>query len=348
MKVLVTGAAGYVGSTVVSALLDAGDRPIGVDDLSVGRPDFLTGAPHYLGDIADPVLLARIFAEHPDIGMAIHCAARTVVADSARDPVGYYAANVAKTVALLEALLRHECHRLIFSSSAAVYGNSATPVVTEESPVDAVSPYASTKLMTERILDDVCAATPMTAMSLRYFNPVGSDPQLRTGPYDPAPSHALGRLVAAAQAGEKFVIHGRDWDTPDGTAVRDYVHVWDVARAHVAATQRWSPGGEGRGHVVINVGSGQATSVRQLVDAFDEQVERPVAVRYGPRRAGDTVGCRAAIDRALELLGWAPERSLADGIRDTLRWARRLRELDAAGPTTTPAQAPVGGRPSPG
>jgi UDP-glucose 4-epimerase len=324
MKVLVTGAAGYVGSTVVSALMDAGDEPIGLDDLSQGRFDFLARGPHYVGDVANPALLARIFADHPDIRVVIHCAARTVVPRSAEDPLDYYATNVAKTVAFLEAIERHGGRRVIFSSSAAVYGRAPGAVVTERSPTEAANPYAASKLMVERILADVCAATSLRALSLRYFNPIGSDPELRTGPYDPAPTHALGRLLVAARTGQPFVIHGDDWDTPDGTAVRDFVHVWDVARAHVAAAHRWAAVDVGNRHEIVNVGSGRATSVRQLVDQFTVQAATPVSVRVGPRRPGDTVGCHAAIECARDLLGWQPERSVADAIGDVLRWSEKF------------------------
>lgn len=318
MKVLVTGGAGYVGSTVALALLDAGVQPVVLDDLSAGRAEFLRWFPHYVGDVADRDVLDSVFAEHPDIEIAIHCAARTVVSESLADPLTYYRENVAKTVQFVEALLALGCPRLIFSSSAAVYGSAPTRVVTEDAAVSPASPYAMSKVMVERVLADACAATPLRALSLRYFNPIGCDPQLRTGPYDPTPTHALGSLLAAWTAGEPFRIHGADWDTPDGTPLRDFVHVWDVARAHVAAALRW----RGDGHLVVNVGSGRGTTVRELADAFNQQVERPVPIEYDGRRAGDTVGCYASIARAEDVLGWRPERSVDDAMVDVLGWAK--------------------------
>ena len=314
----------YVGSTVVSALLDAGDRVVGLDDLSRGHPAFLARTPHYVGDVADEPLLDRIFAEHPEIEIVIHCAARTQVQESTADPLRYYRTNVGKAVTLFERVVANGCTRLVFSSSAAVYGDPVTPAVTEDSPVAAASPYAATKLMVERILDDLCAAGPVNALSLRYFNPIGADPQLRSGSTDPAPPHVLGRLIAASVAGEPFWIHGDDWDTPDGTPIRDFVHVADVARAHVVAAHRWSAIAVGSRHQVINIGSGRPTTVRELAEAFNRVAARPVTIRTGGRRPGDTVGCYADTSKARRMLGWAPRHTLADGIRDALRWADEL------------------------
>jgi UDP-glucose 4-epimerase len=322
MKALVTGAAGYVGSTVVSALLDAGDQPIGLDDLSRGRRRFLDRIPHYIGDIGDPWLLDRLFTDHPDIDIAIHCAAHTSVGESVADPLTYYRENVAKAVQLFHNLTGRGCLRLIFSSSAAVYGRPATQLVSETAPVDPASPYAATKLMVERILDDLCAATPMNALSLRYFNPVGADPRLRSGPNDGAPD-VLGQLIAASSAGTPFWIHGDDWETRDGTALRDFVHVWDVARAHVAAAHRWSAIAVGSRHEIVNIGSGRATTIRELADTFNRYAPQPVAIRVDGRRAGDTVGCYASTAKAARLLDWQHHHSLDRAIQDALRWADR-------------------------
>jgi UDP-glucose 4-epimerase len=179
------------------------------------------------------------------------------------------------------------------------------------------------KLIVEQMLADICAATPLTALSLRYFNPIGSDPQHRTGPYDPGPMDVMGTLLSAAATGEPFHIHGRDWPTSDGTPVRDFVHVWDVALAHVAALQSW-PDGPDR-HVVLNIGSGRGSTVRELVEAFNQEAARPVEVRYDGRRAGDIPGGYPDITRARTLLGWEPTRTLGDGVRDALQWAATLR-----------------------
>jgi UDP-glucose 4-epimerase len=316
MKVLVTGGAGYIGSTVVSALIDAGDEPVVVDDLSRGSAEFLRDIPHVVGDIADPAVLDQVFDEHPGVRTAIHCAARTIVSDSVLDPLSYYRENVAKTVYLVDGLLYRGCERVIFSSSAAVYGSTDTPVVTEEAPLRPASPYGRTKVLVERMLSDIASAGTLKALALRYFNPVGCDPNHRSWPYDPEPTHALGALMRAWAGGGTFYIHGRDWDTVDGTAVRDFVHVWDVALAHVAAAHNWSaPEG---GYEVINVGSGRATSVLQLATTFNALVDEPAHIEFDGRRPGDTVGCYTSTLRARQRLRWEPTRSVEDAVRDLL------------------------------
>lgn len=316
MKVLVTGGAGYIGSTVVSALLDAGDEPVVVDDLSRGSAQFLHGTPHVVGDIADKAVLDTVFAEHGDIDVVVHCAARIVVAESVAQPLAYYRANVAKTVELVDGLLERGCPRVVFSSSAAVYGDADADVVTETAPVRPRSPYGRTKVIVEQLLEDVCASSPLAALTLRYFNPVGCDPQHRSWPYDPEPTHALGSLLRAWSTGAPFRIHGRDYPTPDGAPVRDFVHVWDVALAHVAAVHNWVP--TGTGYDVVNVGSGTATSVLRLAETFNARVPDPVRIEFDGRRAGDTAGCRASTEKAREVLGWEPSRTVDDAIVDLL------------------------------
>lgn len=322
MRVLVTGGAGYIGSCVALALADHGDSPVLLDDLSTGDADFLQRFPHYLGDVGDPALVARIMDDYPDIAVTVHCAARTEVTESIEDPLGYYAHNVGKTVRLLDALLAHGCHRFVFSSSASVYGRAAAQLITEDAALQPESPYARTKVIVEQILSDACRTTPLTAVSLRYFNPIGCDPQLRGGPANPPASGVVESLLAAAASGRPFQIHGRDWDTPDGTPLRDFVHVWDVALAHVAAVHRWPADNGGARHEVVNVGSGVGTTVRQLAEAFNHQVGQPVVIEYDERRPGDIVGGYASTDRAAALLGWTPTKSVADGVADALRWAQ--------------------------
>jgi len=320
MTVLVTGAAGYVGAAVVSALLDAGDEVVGVDDLSRGHRPFLERIPHVVGDVADDAVVRAAFEQHAGIDAVIHCAARTIVGDSVVDPLTYYRENVGKTLQLLQTVLDLGCRRFVFSSSAAVYGSAPPPVVDETAPVDAVSPYAATKLVVERVLDDLAAAGDVQAASLRYFNPVGADPDLRNGRSDPASPDVLTALLASA--GGRFVVNGTDWDTPDGSPVRDFVHVADVARAHVHAVHR--SGAAPAGHDVINIGSGRATTIRQLATTVARLVPGGLRIVDGPRRPGDTVGCRADISRAARLLGWQPRAGLDDAVRDAVRWSAAL------------------------
>ncbi len=319
MKILVTGAAGYVGAAVVSALLDNGDQVVGLDDLSRGHARFLERIPHAVGDIADTRVLGALLAQHRDLAAVIHCAARTIVDDSVSDPLTYYSQNVGKTLTLLEFVLRWGCPRFVFSSSAAVYGARPPAVVTESAPVDAASPYAATKLMIERALDDIAAAGLVRAMSLRYFNPIGADPHVRSGRADPASPDVLSALLAAAAARRPFVINGVDWETTDGSPIRDFVHVADIARAHVLAVHHLLEAPAG--HDIVNIGSGRPTTVRELADAVSRLVPGQLQITAGPRRLGDTVGCFADVTRAARLLGWRPTSGLDDAVRDALRWA---------------------------
>ena len=336
MEVLITGGAGFIGSTVASACLDEGVTPVLLDNLSTGRREFTEGRAFYEGDIADGALLDRIFADHPDISAVIHCAALIVVPESVAEPLRYYRENVAKTVALLEHLLRNGCDQLLFSSSAAIYAPEPGDVVVDEtSAVAPSSPYARTKAMMEQILQDTAAATALRVVSLRYFNPIGADPALRTGLQRLNPSHALGKLIEAHAAKEPFLITGVDWPTRDGSGIRDYIHVWDLAQAHVAALRRFPeilPAGGGAGYQVVNIGTGTGTTVRELVRAFEEVVGEPLDVREVGPRPGDVNGSYTANATAARLLGWKPSRSVADGIRDSLAWREKwLRRLAAEG-----------------
>jgi UDP-glucose 4-epimerase len=324
MKVLVTGGAGYIGSTVASACLDDGLEPVLLDDLSTGRPEFARDRIFYRGDIADGALVDRMFREHPDIGAVVHCAALIVVPDSVAQPLSYYRTNVAKTLDLIEHVLRNGCDRWVFSSSASIYGSGAAMCVDERSPVEPTSPYARTKAMVEQVLADCGPAYGLRVISLRYFNPIGADPLMRTGPHVPHPSHVLGKMIEAARDGTPFVVTGTNWPTRDGSGIRDYVHVWDLARAHVQALRRFDatlPADGGLRHQIINVGTGQGTTVRELLTTFQQVLGRPLAVRETGPRAGDTAGSYARSDRSWRLLGWHPELTVEDGIRDSLTWA---------------------------
>jgi UDP-glucose 4-epimerase len=321
VKVLITGGAGYIGSTVASACFDAGIIPVILDKLVTGRREFTANRDFYEGDIADGTLLDKIFAEHPDIGAVVHCAALIVVPDSVSDPVRYYQWNVTKSLEMLQHLIRNGCHRLLFSSSAAIYQASEGGSVDEDSPIVPLSPYGRTKAVCEAMFADIAAGTPMRVVSLRYFNPIGADPALRSGLQDRYPSHALGKLIQAHQAGEAFQITGTDYPTRDGSGIRDYVHVWDLATAHLAALRSFDSALAGATSVAINLGTGTGTTVRELVAAFNSVVESPVAVVEAPRRPGDPAGAFTRSQRARQLLDWEPAHSLADGIRDSLRWA---------------------------
>ncbi len=319
MKVLIAGGAGYIGSTIASACSDAGTSPVILDSLVTGRRELAAGREFYEGDIADGPLIDRIFAEHPDIGAVIHCAALIVVPDSVADPVGYYRANVTKSLDFIDHLLRNGCGRLIFSSTAAIYRVSEDLSVDEDSPVDPQSPYARTKAVCEAMFADVAAVQPIRVLSLRYFNPIGADPKMRTGLQLARPTHALGKMIQAHEEGVPFLVTGTDYPTRDGSGIRDYIHVWDLAAAHVAALDRFDvlPGPTN----VINLGTGLGTTVRELLDAFNHVAGEPVKARDAGRRPGDTAGAYTRIDRAARLLGWQPRYDITAGIRHSLQWA---------------------------
>ena len=320
-KVLITGGAGFIGSTVASACLDRGITPVILDNLSTGRREFTADRIFYEGDISDGVLIDKVFAEHPDIYAVVHCAALIIVPDSVTDPIGYYQANVTKSLDMVQHLIRSGCTRMIFSSSAAIYSPAADLSVSEDSPTGPLSPYARTKTICEEMFADIAAAEPIKIMSLRYFNPIGADPKLRTGLQVREPTHALGQLVLAMQAGIPFRITGTDYPTPDGSGIRDYVHVWDLAEAHLVALAKFDPVMRDRQAEAINLGTGRGTSVRELVELFNRVAPVPVAAIDAARRPGDPPGAFARCDKAAEVLGWRARFSIAEGITDSLRWA---------------------------
>ncbi|MGW0433137.1 UDP-glucose 4-epimerase GalE [Micromonospora sp. NPDC003197] len=324
MKVLVAGGAGFIGSTVASACLDDGLQPVILDNLCTGRIEFTRDRIFYQGDIADGTLIDRIFTEHPEISAVVHAAALIVVPESVAQPLRYYRENVAKSVDFIEHVLRNGCQRYLFSSSAAIYQPGDDFSVDETSPLAPTSPYAHTKAMMEQVLADTAGATRLRALSLRYFNPIGADPQLRTGLQIRTPSHVLGKLITAVEQDEEFLVTGVDWPTRDGSGIRDYIHVWDLARAHVAALRRFDdvlPVGGDRSYEVINLGTGNGTTVREFVDAFQAVADRPLRVRETVARPGDSAGSYTRSSRARTLLDWKPEYSIADGIRHSLEWS---------------------------
>jgi UDP-glucose 4-epimerase len=330
MKVLVTGGAGYIGSTTAKALEEAGHTPVILDSLLTGPLAFVRDRIFYDGDIADRALLRRIVDEHPDLDATIHMAARIVVPESVEKPYEYYQNNVAKSLELFDELGALGKGRVLFSSSASLYATKDGFEVTEDDPLDPQSPYARTKRMMEQVLQDMAAATDLRAIILRYFNPIGSDPDLESGIYAKEPSHVLGQLVMAAR-GQKdaFTITGVDHPTRDGTGIRDYIHVWDLARAHVRAIERFDDviAAVGAPSVVINVGTGHGVTVRELIDAFENVFGHEVPVREAPPRPGDAVGAFANVDRSAELLDWRTELSLEEAIASALAWGDKRREI---------------------
>lgn len=330
MKVLLTGGAGYIGSATAKALERAGHVPVVLDSLLTGPRVFVGDRIFYEGDIAERALLRRIVEEHPDIECTIHMAARTIVPESAARPYEYYRDNVAKSLELFDELVALEKPRILFSSSASLYATVEGFEVHENSPLDPLSPYARTKHMMETMLADLAAATDLRAVILRYFNPVGSDPDLETGDYAREPSHVLGQLLMTARGQrESFTITGTDLPTRDGTGIRDYLHVWDLAQAHVAAVERFDEviAANGAPCAVVNLGTGAGVTVRELVAAFERVSGTSLAVVEGPPRAGDAVGAYANVDKARAVLDWAATFTLEDAIASTLAWGQRRYEV---------------------
>ena len=334
MKVLVTGGAGYIGSTICSALVDNGHTPIILDSLITGRAEFTRKHVFYQGDIADREILRRIFQEHPDIFATIHCAALIVVPESVEKPYEYYRENVGKSLELFHSLKDLGYGRVVFSSSASIYDVVPGYMVTEEAPLRPSSPYARTKYMMEMILRDFSIAYEgMYGIALRYFNPIGADPQMRSGIHIKNPSHVLGKLVDVALGKLlAFEITGVDWPTRDGTGIRDYIHVWDLAMAHVQAVEQFDQIYErsetpAARYVVINLGTGRGVTVRELVTAFEKVYGQSIQKVEKPPRPGDVAGAYANADTARRLIGWEAQLPIENGIADALRWGEVRQEI---------------------
>jgi UDP-glucose 4-epimerase len=294
----------------------------------------VAGRTFYEGDVGDSDLVARILNEHPDIDRVVHLAARIVVPESVAEPHLYYHNNVVKSLELFRVLHQLGVSRVVFSSSASVYAPTTGGEVQETSPTGPTSPYARTKLMTEMVLEDLGAAGLMRSVSLRYFNPIGSDPELRSGTHVARPSHVLGQLTATALGQQPtFTLTGTDFHTRDGTGLRDYIHVWDLARAHVRAVERFDEVLDlsAAPSTVVNLGTGRGVTVRELIAIVEAVTGRPLAVTEAPPRAGDSPGAYANVDKAARLLGWRAELSVEEGVRSALAWAsRRERVLRSA------------------
>ena len=333
MKFLITGGAGYIGSTIASALLDSGHTPVLLDNLSVGKREFTRGRIFYQADIADATALERIFSEHADIQATVHCAALAVVPDSVERPYEYYTENVTKSLQLFYTLNRLGCKKVLFSSSASIYDIVPGFMVTENAPLNPSSPYARTKYMMEMVLRDFCIAYGMQGISLRYFNPIGADPQMRSGIHVERPSHVLGKLVDVALGNlPYFELTGVNWPTRDGSGIRDYIHVWDLAEAHLKAVLDFEQVFERAGnpperYLVINLGTGRGVTVRELVAAFENVFGKKVPLKEMPPRPGDVAGAYANADTAERLLGWKARLSIEQGIADALKWGQVRKEI---------------------
>ena len=323
MAILVTGGAGYIGSHTTYALLDRGEKVVVLDDLSTGvRAQVGEDALFVRGDIADATLVKRIVSEH-GVEAVIHFAGSIVVPDSVADPLSYYENNVVKSRALIASLVESGVQQLIFSSTATVYAEDAQQPLSEMAPRMPISPYARSKLMTEWILEDVARAHDFRPVVLRYFNVAGADPKGRTGQSTPKATHLIKRAARVALGHESHLnIFGTDYPTPDGTGVRDYIHVSDLAQAHILALDALR---DGAPPAVYNCGYGRGLSVRQVVSGMERVLGRPLPVKEGPRRAGDPPTLISDPSRIKKELGWKPVHDDLDGIiRSALEWERRF------------------------
>jgi UDP-glucose-4-epimerase len=337
MNILVTGGAGFIGSHTVVALAEAGFEPVILDDFSNADPSVLEGLRRILGK---PVTCHAVDCNHygalrqilrdEKIGGVIHFAAFKAVGESMQEPLAYYRNNLCSLLTLLDAMLAEGVGHLIFSSSCTVYGEPDEVPVTEASPIKpAASVYGNTKQMGEEILRDVAAAKPVNAISLRYFNPIGAHPSALIGELPRGVPNNLVPFITQAAAGlrSQLTVFGNDYPTPDGTCVRDYIHVMDLAEAHVSAL-RYSLASEG-GHLydTFNLGTGQGQSVLQLLQTFEAVTGEKLHYQIGPRRVGDVVAVWADVTKAQQMLGWSAKRSVGQALEDAWRWQQQLQQM---------------------
>lgn len=322
-KALVTGGAGYIGSHVNYALLDAGWDVVVIDDLSTGRRDLVAPAAAFvLGDVGDPQTISALLDQHrPDA--VLHFAGSISVRESVSDPLMYYRNNTSASRTLIEATVNAGIGAFLFSSTAAVYGAPSRVPIDEEMPKVPINPYGTSKLCTEFMLSDVAAATPLRYVALRYFNVAGADPEGRTGETPPISTHLI-KIACEAVVGKRpyFEVFGDDYPTADGTCIRDYIHVTDLANAHVVAIDYLMNGGASD---VFNCGYGHGYSVKQVMDVVHAVADNPLEVRTSARRPGDPPELVADPAKLIRRLGWQPKHDDLRFIVETaLAWERKL------------------------
>lgn len=351
MRVLITGGAGYIGSHTLLEVLEAGHDVHVLDNFVNASPEALVRVRELAGrdfevteaDVRDRQALDAVISDfRPEA--VIHFAALKAVGESVARPLPYFSANVGGTVTLLEALAQSDCRRFVFSSSATVYGDPERVPVVESQPRSVTNPYGRTKLMIEHMLEDLATSDPSwSIVLLRYFNPVGAHPSGRIGEDPTGIPGNLIPFIAQVAVGRRteVAVFGDDYNTPDGTGMRDYLHVADLARAHLAAMD-WAATDAVRGCEAFNLGTGHGTSVLEMVHAFAEASGRPIPFRIAPRRAGDVAKLYADPARAQQVLGWRAERSIAEMCADSWRWQIGNPEGYASAPTG-PQQAEAGG-----
>lgn len=318
MNILVVGGAGYIGSLMVRRLTEAGHSPIVLDDLSTGNIKAVTdGAAFYKGDLGDETVLDSIFHKET-VDIVMHFAAKIQVGESVQRPDIYYINNVAKVLGLLNAMRKNGCDRFIFSSSAAVYGQPEYNPVDEKHPLNPINPYGTTKLMVEIILKDYNRAFGLNSIALRYFNAAGAALDGAMGESQKEKQNLIPIVLDNLEKGKPTTIFGNDWDTEDGTCIRDYIHVEDIVSAHLKAAEQIS-GAPVRD--IINLGTSRGASVREIVEMVSKVHGKKAEAVNGPRRAGDPAKLIASNEKAKKVLGWQPENSdLETIIKSAYQW----------------------------
>lgn len=320
--VLVTGAAGFIGSHAILALREAGHTVVALDNLSTGQRWAVPPDMTFIeADVGDAAAMRRVFADHP-IDAIMHFAGSIEVGESVTHPLQYYWNNTVGSLVLIEAAIAAGIRRMVFSSTAAVYGEPERQPIPEDAPTRPINPYGWTKLMTEQMLADASHAHGLAYVALRYFNVSGADPAGRAGESVKKPSHLIKRAVQVAVGVlPELGIFGEDYPTPDGTCLRDYIHVTDLVDAHILALKHLDSGG---GNLTMNCGLSQGASVKEVVAAVERAIGGTLPVRSAPRRPGDPPALIAAADRIRSTLGWTPRHDLDAMVSSALEWERRL------------------------
>jgi len=338
LKVLITGGTGYIGSHTVVEFQQAGYEVIIVDNLENSQPDVvdhiekISGIrPHFeIADLRDKQALISVFEMYPDIKHVVHFAAYKAVGESVQHPLKYYENNIGGTINLLEMLQYHHINNFVFSSSCTVYGEVNNLPVTEETPsVKAMSPYGNTKKICEELLMDQCNASNLRVVSLRYFNPVGAHDSALIGELPVGVPNNLAPFITQTAIGKRLslTVHGNDYPTPDGTCIRDYIHVVDLAKAHVKAIQYLQNKNHTQNYSVFNIGTGKGNSVLEVIHAFEKVSGVKLNYKIGSRREGDVVQIYASCDKATNILGWKAERSLENCMESAWKWEKHLNDV---------------------
>ena len=335
MTILVTGGAGYIGSHVAHALVDAGEQVVVVDDLSTGIAHPIpANTPLVVGNCGDAELVDEVLSRH-NVTTVMHFAGSILVSESFENPLRYHQNNVVNTRALIESAIRHDVTQFIFASTAAIYGQLSQMPVTEDAPTRPLSPYGQSKLVCEQMLHDATVSNGLKFVALRYFNVAGADPQMRTGQLAPAATHVIRRAIQTAIGlRPQMEVYGTDYATPDGTCLRDYIDISDAARAHLDALRYLRAGGPS---VTLNCGSGRGSSVYEVVQSVKRVSGVDFRVSLGPRRAGDPASVIASPARARAVLGWKAQiADLDEIVRHAMAWEMKLKTPhdSSAGPVS--------------